>query len=174
MMRTLMVAAVVAGCAGGVALAVTPDIAQARDPVRVEAALDASLSVTFSDELQERFEATYGVREKATLEAEINRRLGPMLQRGYHVTVEVLDARPNRPTFKQMGDRPGLSFQSFGIGGASLRAVVRAPDGRVAEPLSYSWYETDITQSFYQSTWGDASTAIDGFARRLNASVAAD
>ncbi|MCU0881478.1 MAG: hypothetical protein MUF14_02290 [Hyphomonadaceae bacterium] len=171
MMRAMIVTAAIAGCVGGAALAVMPGAASAQGGEATTAQLAPALSVTYSADLLERFEDTYGVREKVTLEAEISRRVGPLLARGYQVDVELLDVRPNRPTFKELGDRPGLSFQSFGLGGASLRATVRSPDGRVAEPVSYSWYEHDIVQSAYQSTWGDANTAIDRFARQLMASV---
>jgi hypothetical protein len=78
----------------------------------------------------------------------------------------LVDAKPNHPTFKQMSDRPGLSMQSFGIGGAEIRGEqINADGGRVK--LGYSWYESDIRWAQAQGTWGDAEQAIHGFARRV-------
>jgi len=82
------------------------------------------------------------------------------------VNLVLVDAKPNRPTFKQMADRPGLSMQSFGIGGAEIKGEQVMPDGGKIM-LGYSWYESDIRWSQAQSTWADAERAIDGFARRL-------
>jgi len=82
------------------------------------------------------------------------------------VNLVLVDAKPNRPTFKQMADRPGLSMQSFGIGGAEVKGEQVMPDGGKIM-LGYSWYESDIRWSQAQSTWADAERAIDGFARRL-------
>jgi hypothetical protein len=162
-MRSMIFGAVMAGVAAGSVLSIAPNAAIAQER--------GTVTVTYAADLQERFDETYGEREKQTLEQAIDRRISPLLQRGYSVELEILDARPNRPTFKELGDRSGLSFQSFGLGGASMRAIVRRPDGQASAPISYSWYEHDISQTVYQSTWGDAQTAIDRFSRRLNAQV---
>jgi len=77
----------------------------------------------------------------------------------------LVDAKPNHPTFKQMSDRPGLSMQSFGIGGAEIRGEQINADGSRVK-LDYSWYESDIRWSQGLGTWGDAERAIHGFARR--------
>ncbi len=78
----------------------------------------------------------------------------------------LIDAKPNRPTFKQMADRPGLSMESFGIGGAEVKGEQVMPGGGKIM-LGYSWYESDIRWSQAQATWSDAERAIDSFARRL-------
>ena len=78
----------------------------------------------------------------------------------------LVDAKPSRPTFKQLGDTPGLSFQSFSLGGARIEGRMIRADG-TETPLSYSWYETDLFQAPYESTWGDAHWSFDRFARRL-------
>jgi hypothetical protein len=82
------------------------------------------------------------------------------------VNLVLVDAKPNRPTFKQLADRPGLSMQSFGIGGAEIKSEQVMPGGGKIM-LGYSWYESDIRWSQAQATWADAERAIDGFARRL-------
>ena len=78
----------------------------------------------------------------------------------------LVDAKPNHPTFKQMSDRPGLSMQSFGIGGAEIRGEQINADGSRVK-LGYSWYESDIRWAQGLGTWGDAEQAIHGFARRV-------
>ena|SRR5258706_8461660 len=76
------------------------------------------------------------------------------------------DAVPNRPTFKQLGDHVGLSYESFGVGGATIDGAVIYPDGR-NQPVHYRWYETDIRQSADTWTWTDATWTFQQFADRL-------
>ena len=85
---------------------------------------------------------------------------------GSRIELVLVDAQPNRPTFKQMSDKPGLSFESFGIGGARIEGKAIAPGGAVT-PVKYSYYETDIRQSRGHSTWSDAQWTINRFAYRL-------
>ena len=78
----------------------------------------------------------------------------------------LVNAKPNRPTFKQMSDRPGLSMQSFSLGGAEIRGEQINGDGSRVK-LGYSWFESDIAQAQNLATWSDAEQAIHGFARRV-------
>ena len=82
------------------------------------------------------------------------------------IEVTLNNVKPNRPTFKQLADTPGLSMESFGIGGATIEARVIAPDGTVT-PVSYQWYENDIRWVTGYWTWTDAEWTFDRFARRL-------
>jgi hypothetical protein len=65
-----------------------------------------------------------------------------------------------------MARTPGLSYESFGIGGAQIRGVLTTADGREI-PVSYRWYETDIRWAVGSATWTDARNTFDRFARRL-------
>jgi len=85
---------------------------------------------------------------------------------GGRLELTLVDVQPNRPTFKQLGDTPGLSLQSFGIGGATIEGRAISLDGEVT-PVRYQWYETDIRQSHMTSTWSDAEYAIGRFAYQL-------
>jgi hypothetical protein len=76
------------------------------------------------------------------------------------------DAQPNRPTFKQLGDRPGLSYQSFGVGGAKIEGRVIAANGTVT-PIAYKYYESDLRFSRHGGTWADAEATLDRFAYDL-------
>ncbi|HEX2559922.1 hypothetical protein [Phenylobacterium sp.] len=132
----------------------------------------SSVSVAIGPELQEKAEKTYGVRDVQRLADELQREAEQALARsgalggGGRLELVLVDAKPNRPTFKQLGDTPGLSFQSFGVGGATIEGRAISADGAVT-PISYRWYETDIRQAAYGSTWSDAEWTIERFAGRL-------
>jgi hypothetical protein len=135
-------------------------------------AAPASVSVTIGADLQKKALKKYGVRDvnrlADNLRAEVERELTKTgAYDGERIELVLVDATPNRPTFKQMGDTPGLSYQSFGLGGARIEGQAVAADGAVT-PLRYSWYETDIGQAWYQSTWSDAEWTFDRFATKLS------
>ena len=119
---------------------------------------------------------TYGAKEvgeladylKKTVEKDLTAkgRFKPDAAGGASLELVLVDAKPNHPTFKQMTDRPGLSMQSFGIGGAEIRGEQVNADGSRVK-LGYSWYESDIRWAEGLGTWGDAEQAIHGFARRV-------
>lgn len=135
-------------------------------------AAPASVSVTVGPELQKKAVKKYGVKDvnrlAEHLRANVERELA---KTGAYVSGRVelvlVDATPNRPTMKQMSDTPGLSYQSFGLGGARIEGRITAADGTVT-PVGYRWYETDISQTWYQGTWADADWTIDRFATKLS------
>lgn len=134
-------------------------------------AAPASVTVTVGPELQKKATKDYGVRDIERLTTELRKEVsGELAKRGRYddarVELTLVDVKPNRPTFKQLGDKPGLSMMSFGIGGASIEGRVVAADG-VVTPISYSWYETDIRQAKGVTTWHDAEWTFDRFADRL-------
>lgn len=135
-------------------------------------AAPASVTVAIGPELQEKAEKTYGVREVNRLADELRADVERALARsgahdGARIELTLVDAKPNRPTMKQMGDMPGLSMQSFGVGGASIEGQVISANG-VATPVSYRWYETDIRQAYGDWVWSDAEQTFQRFARRLS------
>lgn len=134
-------------------------------------AAPASVSVTVGPELQKKFDKTYGVREAEQLTADLRRSVESALARsgahdGARIELVLTDAKPNRPTFKQLGDTPGLSMESFGIGGAAIEGRIVAANG-AEQPIKYSWYESDIRQAYGSWIWHDAEWTFDRFARRL-------
>jgi len=78
------------------------------------------------------------------------------------ITIE--DAKPNRPTFNQLSKEPGLSFRSFGNGGAELQAELIAAGGQSLGTMSYRYYENDIRYAQNSATWNDANRAFSRFA----------
>jgi hypothetical protein len=134
-------------------------------------AAPASVSVVIGPELQKKAEQTYGVREMRILADDLQTSVEKRLARtgaydGARVELTLVDAKPNRPTFEQLGKTPGLSLESFGIGGATIEGRIVRADGS-AQPVGYRWYETDIRQAYGYSTWHDAMWTFDRFAGRL-------
>jgi hypothetical protein len=134
-------------------------------------AAPASVNVSIGPALQAKAASTYGVREVDQLAGELRKSVERQLARtgaydGEHVDLVLVDAVPNRPTFKQMGDTPGLSYQSFGVGGARIEGRAVAANGAVT-PLSYHYYEPDIRFARRSGTWSDAEWTLDRFAYQL-------
>ncbi len=102
---------------------------------------------------------------RESLERELGRS-GGLAADGAVLNVVIEDATPNRPTMRQMSVKPGLSYESRGIGGATLTATLVGADG-ASTPISYRWYESDFANTFAASTWSDAERSFDRFARRL-------
>lgn len=82
----------------------------------------------------------------------------------------ITDARPNRPTFRQMSKSVSLSTHSFGVGGAKFEGTLVNASGEQGN-VSYSWFETDISYAQHGGTWSDAYRAIDKFARKTAKSL---
>ena len=134
-------------------------------------AAPASVSVAIGPELQAKAAATLGQRDVNDLANELRTRVEKELVKtgaydGQRIELELTDVQPNRPTFKQLSDKPGLSYESFGIGGARIEGSAIAPNGRVT-PISYKYYESDIRDARRGGTWADAQWTIDRFAHQL-------
>jgi hypothetical protein len=134
-------------------------------------AAPAAVSVTVAPELQKTFDEKYGAREQRELTADLQSSVEKALAKagahdGARIELVLHDVKPNRPTFKQMSDTPGLSMESFGVGGASIKGRVVAADG-TERPIDYSWYESDIRQAYGNWVWHDAEWTFDRFARKL-------
>lgn len=132
----------------------------------------ADVNVTIGPKLQAKADQ-YGQRDLDYLAAELRESVQKALERagglsadGATIELVLEDAVPNRPTFRQMAIKPGLSYESYGIGGAKITGVLTTADGRQV-PLGYGWYESDIRWSQSAGTWMDAENTFDRFARRL-------
>ncbi len=134
-------------------------------------AAPADVRVLIDSKLQTKAQTTLGTGDIERLAKQLERSVVRELDRtgvlaGARVELVLMDAVPSRPTFKQLSNRPGLSMQSFGLGGATIEGRSIAVDGTIT-PIRYAWYESDIEQAPYRVTWSDADTAVDRFARRL-------
>lgn len=133
----------------------------------------ADVRVSIGSELQDKADE-YGQRDLDMLASDlrnsviqaIGRAGGGLSPAGGTLDLVIEAATPNRPTMRQMNRRPGLSYESFGLGGAKISGVLKTADGQQV-PLSYDWYETDIRWSVGAGTWTDAETTFDRFARHL-------
>lgn len=132
----------------------------------------ATVSVSIGPDLAKKTQ-TLDAREFDYLTRELKRSVEKRLDRsgaldpaGGELDLVIEDARPNRPTLREMSAKPGLSYQSFGVGGARVSGEYRAASG-ARTPVAYSWYETDIRWAQYNGTWSDADEAFDRLAVRL-------
>ncbi|AQR63380.1 hypothetical protein BZG35_05890 [Brevundimonas sp. LM2] len=86
---------------------------------------------------------------------------------GAQVNLVLTDLKPNRPTFEQVGNRPGLSvFDSISIGGATIEGEVVTVDGQRL-PVRYSRYSTSLADVYGFGTWQDADRAYSRLASNL-------
>jgi hypothetical protein len=134
-------------------------------------AAPASVSVTIGPELQTKAVKTLGVRDVDDLAAQLRTTVEKRLAKtgaydGARIELVLADATPNRPTFKQLGDRPGLSYESFGVGGAKIEGRAIAANGAVT-PIGYKYYESDIRWARHGGTWADAEGTFQRFAYDL-------
>lgn len=131
-----------------------------------------TVNVSYSEDFAEKLTDDYGEREGVKLSEEITEDLIREFEKKgvsvAHIDVMIIDAQPNRPTFKQLGDRPGLdAIRSISIGGMSLEGTAYDAEGNVLGTKQYDWFETDIRDAVGAGTWTDARRASDRFARRF-------
>ena len=131
----------------------------------------ASVSVTLGPDLQEKVDelGERDVRRQADRLAEVVRRAladsGDL--DGARIDLVLTDLKPNRPTFEQMADRPGLDpHRSVSIGGAAIEGHITTADGQVL-PVRYDWFSNSIAEVRGYSTWQDADRAYERLASRL-------
>lgn len=145
-------------------------------PLAVAAALAApafaqQVSVTVGGDLTDEVE-TLGQRDVdqqiARLQTVVERRLArDGALEGAHVNLVLTDLKPNRPTWQQAADKPGLSItDSISIGGATIEGEVITADGR-RMPVRYSRYSTSLADVHGYTTWQDADRAYDRLAGNL-------
>lgn len=125
-----------------------------------------------SPEFQKKLDDDIGAREAATLTEAVTRKVTDVFTaRGIQadrVVVTIEDARPNRPTFQQASDKPGLDvMRSISIGGAKVSGVAFDASGRELGRLDYNWYENDLSNVIGSATWTDARTTFARFANRF-------
>lgn len=129
------------------------------------------INVSYAPEFSEKLADDYGVKEGDYLAGRVTRDITrAFAQQGIdaaRVDVEILNAKPSKPTFKQGLDTVGLDMhRSVSLGGMDLKGVAYDASGNVIGELTYDWYETDIRQAGL-TTWHDASRASSRFATRF-------
>ncbi len=129
------------------------------------------VTVTLSPDLARQADRTLGVRELEQRAVELVQVVRRQLERqgaleGSTVRLVLTDVKPNRPTFHQLRDRPGLSMHSISIGGAAIEGEVIDAQGQ-SRRVAYDYFSPAIDWVIGGSTWQDADRAFDTFARRL-------
>ena len=128
----------------------------------------AEVKVSIGPELAKKADAL-GSRDLEGLSTDLRRAVERKLRLrpgGGSLNLVIEDAKPNRPTPQQLSKTPGLSMESFSLGGARIGGDYVDPTG-ARTPIAFSWYESDIRWARYGGTWHDAQTAFDRLADRL-------
>jgi hypothetical protein len=125
-----------------------------------------------SAEFQKKLTKDYGERESEVLTDTLTKRVeSTFTSRGIQadrVVVTIEDAKPNRPTFQQVTDKPGLDMmRSISVGGAHVIGVAYNAAGQEIGRLDYDWYETDLGNVIAANTWSDARSTFARFANRF-------
>lgn len=137
------------------------------------AAQPATITVTLGDQLQEKTRelGAREVREQSDHLIEVlTRALAEDAElRGARIELILTDLKPNRPTFEQVRDNPGLDqMRSLSIGGAAIEGQITLADGTI-QPVRYDWFSNNLADVRGFSTWYDADRAF----RRLGTNLAA-
>lgn len=86
---------------------------------------------------------------------------------GARIDLVVVDLKPNRPTFQQLADQPGLDgLRSRSIGGAAIEGEIVTTSGQRI-PVRYDWYSHSLNDVRGFAVWQDADRAFDRFAVNL-------
>lgn len=107
-------------------------------------------------------------QQLARLQSVVERRLtrdGAL--EGATINLVITDLKPNRPTFQQAADKPGLSIMdSISIGGATIEGEVITADGQRL-PVRYSRFSSSLAEVRGYTTWQDADRAYERLANNL-------
>lgn len=166
------------------ALALAAPLAAAQSMSAVSGPLSLG-ETTISEDLQEKAAEYYGERDVQRLADDLHAEVQAALMGAGRLAGEddepagridliLTDAAPNRPTFEQMKNEPGLSFQSVSRGGAAVEAVLYDASGQEVGRMEYDWRTPDLRDSQARGVWTDADRTIDRFAARLTRALAGD
>lgn len=143
------------------ALAATPALAE---PLTINVTLGSDLQAKV-EELGERDVSEQATRLVGVVQSTLINR-GAL--EGATIDLVLTDLKPNRPTFQQLMDRPGLDgIRSISIGGATVEGTITTADGQVL-PVKYDWYSSNLADVRGFGTWQDADRAY----RRLAVNLA--
>lgn len=128
----------------------------------------SKVNINFDPKLEKEFAKNYGEREKSVIadiiKDELQRKFG---NSDYRYEIKINNAMPNRPTLFQMGEKPGLSYQSFSVGGADISGSVFDAGGNLIAQTQYDYQSPNIYDTQYYWTWHDAEWAVERFVNKL-------
>jgi hypothetical protein len=128
-----------------------------------------TVNVTVGPQLQREIEKL-GDREVneqiAGLQAEVAKALSERYP-GATANLVLVDLKPNRPTFEQIRQTPGLDpIRSVSIGGAAIKGEIVTADGQ-SRPVEFSYFSPNIRDVWGYSVWRDADRAFERFGDRI-------
>lgn len=130
-------------------------------------------AIAFSTELQAKLDKDYGTREARTLRQELQRSVESSLKKAgkskvAYVDLTIEDAKPNKPTFKQLAKNTSLSYSSsYSTGGAKVNAKLFDETGALIGTVSHEYYSQNLQDIMSEYGWADADRAFDGAARKI-------
>lgn len=116
----------------------------------------------------------YGVRELDILRNDMTKEMSTDLSNAgyvigsagaYTLRVTIEDARPNRPTMRQLSKQPSLSYRSIARGGAQMTAELLDVNGNVVGTSQYGWYDSFL-DDYPKGTWSEAERAFSRYASK--------
>lgn len=133
----------------------------------------AEVKAHMSDDFVEKLSDDYGAREGEKLLNSIEKKFSHAFEDfDGKIIVTIEDAKPNRPTMKQLGGTMGLSLNgSYSIGGATLSAKAIDSSGAQIAELKNEWYDSSIEYAYGKSTWGSAKRSMSMLVRKLEREI---
>ncbi|MFN7129325.1 MAG: hypothetical protein ACK4OJ_09700 [Brevundimonas sp.] len=135
-------------------------MAQAQNP---------TVNVTVGPELRRQVEklGDREVNEQITaLQVEVAQALAQRYP-GATANLILVDMKPNRPTFEQIRQTPGLDpIRSVSIGGAAIKGEIITADGQ-SRPVDFSYFSPNIRDVWGYGVWRDADRAFERFGDRI-------
>lgn len=135
-------------------------MAQAQNP---------AVNVTIGPDLQRQVEKL-GDREVneqiAALQVEVADALAKRYP-GATANLVLVDLKPNRPTFEQIRQSPGLDpIRSVSVGGAAIKGEIITADGQ-SYPVDFSYFTPNLRDVWGYSVWRDADRAFERFGDQI-------
>lgn len=139
-------------------------------------AMALTIETKVSTDFQKKLEKDIGVRETPVLTEILVGKLEKVFAtkgiKADRVVVTIEDAKPNRPTWEQVSNKPGLDpMRSISVGGARVTGIAYDASGKELATIDYDWYETDLNNVIAATTWSDARTSFERFANRFAAKL---
>lgn len=128
--------------------------------------------LNYDAKLEKEFKENYGIREKEIIQEiladEVDKVFG---NSNYKIEFNLINVIPNRPTLQQMADKMGLSYDSFGIGGANISGKVYDMNGKLIAESKFDYSNPSIFDARNTWTWHDAEWALERFVNKLSAAT---
>lgn len=126
------------------------------------------INIIFDQKLEKQFAEEYGAKEKTVITDIIKNEIAKKFSgKDYRYEISINEVSPNRPTMQQMDNKPSLSYQSFGVGGANLSGKVFDQSGKLIAETKYDYHNNDIWHAQGNWTWHDAEWAVESFVKKL-------